>query len=1083
MTTFSLHPLWKSRTFARGLKRSLKVVLQMPFAHNPHRWSRRLSGLFRFGTAGTGAVLAVLLFGLPSLVGQPGPVPTTSFPFQSERFIRDGEFFRAFRVEFEENHAWTSSERLRRAEAAIYADLRNAALQELQELRDERINRTYAATAALRIGLITLKRGEYGRARLNFNDAVTTGENSPEEGLGHLAGEALFWIGASHLMESGRGGYTQAISSFKASLSSFPANPRADDALYFLGQLAEGREDYDAALYFYNDLLEQYPHSDYRVAAAIRRTQLLNILRRYDEAMNELELAETMWAWYKAEKAEASQRYHEKVDLELVLLRGEISIGRNDLPGAERAWLTLLYELEGGYRRVGMLGLAETYRVAGMTDSAVSLYSRIIEEGREDSPGMQAEYFLTIALLGSPGVPDESKREAHEALRAISGQQNHMMRDYAALTMADIAYREGDMAESLIFCNEVIERTPLPRLKARAEALAGGANLELERFDAAARSFARAAELAASMQDREMPEREYVMNLSGRMRGLALMWGERYNDAVVAFNAWLKEYTADSALIPTILWLKGETEFAAGRYDESVRTMEGIVEHWMESDRVEPALYTTGWAQLRMNNLRGAEGAFGRLVKAYPLSEFAVQSQIRRGDCFYLQKNFMTAADIYGSVETMNPTPEEAQYAAYQKAMSIWQGGDSMAARRDFSLFVANNGNSEWADDALFMSGLLDYRATDFEGAIKVMRTLLESYPGSRLHARAYYTIGDSYYRMMKFDEAVAAYSIVTERYPESTYMKDAETGIVYARAALQKVQDRSQLDAVQVNEIGGRPSYELELRRAQIFLDANRIEDAEREYRLFIEHNPQSANLPVGWLGLAECALLRHDTAAAIDTLATLVREFDQGHVVPAAALRLVDLYLTESDTVSAVETLSTVRKKFSESAAGTTALIREAELLLGSERRGEAKSILRSGIAALDSISGHQTRSGGRMLALLAGLESADGEVDSARSRWKLLARRTDSLAADALMNLAASYTGTGETDLAIASYTGLLKRISSDTNLRARAELGLAQVYEARGEFEKAVELYRGIVERHGDDPYAKEASRRLEEKKEL
>ncbi|MGE3802260.1 MAG: tetratricopeptide repeat protein [Candidatus Kapaibacterium sp.] len=1022
------------------------------------------------------------LLGLPLLVAQPNPVSTTPFPFTSERFIRNGEFFRAFQSDFEENHSWSSSERLMRSDAAIYADLRHAALQELAELREDRVNQNYAATASLRIGLITLKKEDYGRARLNFNDAVATGEETSDISLGYIAGEALFWIGASHLMESGRGGYAQAISSFKASISSFPANPRADDALYFLGQLAEARDDFEDALLFYGDLLEQYPHSDYRVAAAIRRTQLLNMLHRFDEAMNELEVAETMWSWYKAEKSETSQRYHQKVDLELVLLRGEISIGRNDLPGAERAWLTLLYELDGGYRRAGMLGLAETYRVAGLTDSAVSLYSRIIEEKRDDSPGMQAEYFLAIALIGSPNTSDQAKEEAQGVLQEIAEAEDHTMRDQALLTLGDLAYREGDFVQSVAFCREVIERSPSRRIKARAEALSGGANLQLHRFDASARAFAQAEEIAASISDRDMPEREYLMDLSGRMRGVALMWGERYDEAVAAFNVWLRDYS-DTALIPTVLWLRGETEFAAERYGEAVRTMEGIVEDWLESDRVEPALYTIGWSQLRMNNLPKAESAFARLVKAYPLSEFAAQSQIRRGDCFYLQKNFGTAADIYGTVETMNPTPEEAQYAAYQKAMAVWQAGDTISARRNFSIFVANNGGSEWGDDALFMSGLLDYRAGDFEGAIKIMRTLLDTYADSRLHARAYYTIGDSYYRMRKFDEAVAAYSIVTERFPESTYMKDAETGIVYARAALEKVNDRSQLDAVQVNEIGGRPSYELELRRAQIFLDANRIEDAEKEYQSFIANNPESGNLPVAWLGLADCALLRSDTAAAIDTLATLVRTFNEGHVVPAAALRLVDLHLSESDTVSAIETLANLRAKFSESAAASTALIKEAELLLTTGRRQDAKTVLREGVASLDSISGHQTRSGGRILSLIAELEIADGEVDSARSRWQLLAERTDSLAANALLDLADSYTTTKETAQAIEAYQSLLKRISSDSGLRAQAELGLARAYEASGDINKALELYRAIIERHGDDPYSKEAERRLQEIEDL
>ncbi len=434
---------------------------------------------------------------------------------------------------------------------------------------------------------------------------------------------------------------------------------------------------------------------------------------------------------------------------------------------------------------------------------------------------------------------------------------------------------------------------------------------------------------------------------------------------------------------------------------------------------------------------------------------------------------------MYAQVPTMTPTEEEASYAAYQKGMATWQAGDSIAARKDFALFVSNNIASPWADDALFMTGLLDYRAGNDEGAIAVMRRLLETYPDSRLHPRAYYTIGDAYYRMQKFDEALAAYSIVTERYPESTYMKDAETGIVFARAAQQKLLDQQQLGVVQVAEVEGRPSYEIELRRAQIFIDANRVEDAEQEYRLFIERYPESRNLPAGFLGLAECSLLRRDTATAIDTLSGLVERFREGNVVPMAALRLTDLYLVAGDTTEAIETLARLRITLPESAAVTTALIRESELLIGTGQAGAARELLRAGAAGLDSVSGHLTRSGARILTMLARLESADGERDSARLRWTRLAAREDSVAVQALLNIGESYLEEGNSEGAMGGYNELLERFAADETARAQGELGLARCYELTEDFEKAALLYEEIIARHKDDRFGKEASRRLGE----
>lgn len=1008
---------------------------------------------------------------------QPNRASLTDTLRERERFFRSGEYFRALGSEPDGVHSWSASERLLRSEAAIYTSLRHAAQKELETIVAQRVNSQYDVTAALRMGQIALKDNDYGRARLYLNDAVLVNDDG-ESVLPSVAGEALFWIGISHLMESGRGGYEQATNALEESLRNYASNPRADDALYFLGQLAEARTEYDVALSRYLDLFDRYPESEYRVASGVRRTQLLVVLHQYGDALKQLEECETLWAWHKAEHTETSQRYCEQADFELVLMRGAISIGRKDLPGAERAYLTLLYTLDGAYRRDGMLGLAETYRTAGQVDSALAIYGRIIGERVDDPPGMAAEYFRAALQLARSKEHDEEGVAARGVLLMIAGDDEHLMSDQARLTLGDHAYRNGDYPNAARLSRTAAEKASNREVRSRAEALLGASLMELEEYREAAASFARAEAGAAEVPEIEMPERERVIELSARLRGVALLWGGVYNDAVSAFGTYLKG-SPDSAHIPTIMWLMGEASYAAEDYSASIRTMEELIEKYPASDRVEPALYTTGWAQLQGRDYVAAQAAFARLVKAYPLSPFAAQSQIRRGDCLYLRKEFTKAADMYAQVSGMKPTEEEAAYAIYQKGMATWQAGDSITARKDFALFVANNQTSPWADDALFMTGLLDYRAGNDEGAIVVMRRLLDTYPESRLHPRAYYTIGDAYYRMQKFDEALAAYSIVTERYPESTYMKDAETGIVFARAAQQKLLDQQQLGVVPVAEVDGRPSYEIELRRAQIFLDANRVEDAEQEYKLFIERNPESKNLPAGFLGLAECALLRRDTASAIDTLSGLMERFREGNVVPMAALRLTDLYLSARDTAEAIETLVQLRTTMPESAAVTTALIRESELLIGTGRNGAAKDLLRQGAAGLDSVSGHLTRSGARILGTLARLEYADGERDSARARWGRLAGRDDSIAVQAMLSIGDSYLVQEHSDSAIASYTQLLDRFPNDENVRVQGEMGLARGYELIEEFEKAALLYEGIIERHRDDQFGKEASRRLGE----
>ncbi len=1028
------------------------------------------------------AFQTILLVGIPlhaqpERTGKALPLPESS-PFDVEEAALQGAYDRAWSSPSFTQGAWRSYERLIRAESALYAGLEHEAHAELALLAEDGGNSEFRAQAGLHKGLIELKRGDHAAARLSLNNAIE--EYTEGEANGHVVSEALFWIGVSHLIESGRGSYERVAELFDECANEYPGEARADDALYYSGQIAEAREEYDRALDLYLQLLMLYPQSDYRMAASVRKIQLMNLLRRYEDAHLALEEVETLWSWHKREKTEGTQRFSDEVDLELVLLRGEICIGRADHPGAERAYLTLLYTLDGGYRRAGSLGLAETYRVAGMIDSALVYYDAILAEGREDESAEKATFFRGLALTNS-GRSSEERLEGRTILSEIAEENTHTMRDHALLALADLAWEEESFDNVYSLASQVIASSESSRLRARAEVIAGTALIALGRPAEATGYFERGRIEMERTPEREMPEGAALEATSLRLEGIARLGSDDPDGAVMLLDRYMAT-TTDSSDFAEVLWLQARAETAAGRNEESVGRLERLVADYPASKEVEEALYTIGWSRLQKGELKQAESAFARLVKAYPLSRFAAESQIRRGDCFYLNKQFAQAAEIYAEVDRFEADKEELEYAGYQGSMAAWLAGDSSVARENFRLFVEKNPVSEYADDALFMVGLVDFRGGAYEGAITVMRRLLDRYEESRLQARAYYTIADAYYRIGRFDEALAAYSIVTERYPESSYIADAETGIVYARAARQKYSDQAQLGAVQVvgEELGGRPGYEMELRRAEIFLEANRIDDAESEYLLFIEQNPASPNLPAAGLGLAEVDLARRDTAKAIESIRTMLATFEGGNVLPMATLRMSELQTASGDTLGAIKTLGEIRARFPESAALAVSLLREADLLIARGDEQEAHEVLRYGADRLDTVTGFRTRSGGEILSRTASLDLRAGDIESARSRWKILARREDRLGAEGVLKLGASLQNEGKIEEAILLYEEVHPRHRENPTLRARIELALGGALELSGRTEEAKTLYREIEARQKkEDQYGREAAQRLQE----
>ena len=80
----------------------------------------------------------------------------------------------------------------------------------------------------------------------------------------------------------------------------------------------------------------------------------------------------------------------------------------------------------------------------------------------------------------------------------------------------------------------------------------------------------------------------------------------------------------------------------------------------------------------------------------------------------------------------------------------------------------ANQSQGAVSEQQLFQSAKAQYSQGKFEQALRGFQDLLDQYPGSSLADDAQYMIGESYYNMKEYVDAVAEYDKVIKRYPDS---------------------------------------------------------------------------------------------------------------------------------------------------------------------------------------------------------------------------------------------------------------------------------------------------------------------------
>jgi len=129
----------------------------------------------------------------------------------------------------------------------------------------------------------------------------------------------------------------------------------------------------------------------------------------------------------------------------------------------------------------------------------------------------------------------------------------------------------------------------------------------------------------------------------------------------------------------------------------------------------------------------------------------------------------------------------------YNQGLANLQAGQLTEAGRKFDAVDKQHPYSEFARKSMVMSAFTNYRQGQYTEAINTASRYLSLYPNDEDAAYAQYIVGLSYYRQIPevtrdqrtSARAIAAFTEVIERYPDSEYVEDSQAKLRYARDQL----------------------------------------------------------------------------------------------------------------------------------------------------------------------------------------------------------------------------------------------------------------------------------------------------------
>ncbi len=211
-------------------------------------------------------------------------------------------------------------------------------------------------------------------------------------------------------------------------------------------------------------------------------------------------------------------------------------------------------------------------------------------------------------------------------------------------------------------------------------------------------------------------------------------------------------------------------------YDTAISLYQELLNSTDDPGQRAEAYYLLSKAYAMDGNLEQAQTSLDALVSQYPNSEWALESQFRRGEMLFSDGDYEYAEQAYADVIKRGTDNEFYNQALYKRGWSHYKLGDYELAQGSFFTLLDNlNGRSELADDTSMENKLF----TDTQRVVSLAFSNLDgpdsvrnwfARNGNRDYEPAIYrSLGQVYLGQERFRDAAEAFDMFVQVYPDST--------------------------------------------------------------------------------------------------------------------------------------------------------------------------------------------------------------------------------------------------------------------------------------------------------------------------
>ena len=241
-----------------------------------------------------------------------------------------------------------------------------------------------------------------------------------------------------------------------------------------------------------------------------------------------------------------------------------------------------------------------------------------------------------------------------------------------------------------------------------------------------------------------------------------------YSDALSMFKKSIAE-PRDARFTARATFWRAETEYVLDNFNDALISFKQFtaIPESKSTPENKNLNYDIAYCYFKQKEYDQAAGSFQAYIEGSKDDKVRLNdAYLRLGDCRFVSAKYGAAMEAYNKVIDLKGV--DADYAAYQKAISYGFMGKNDKKIEDLSKFISQFPKSQYRDDAMFELGNTYVAEKKNDLAIKAYDQLISEFKKGSYASKAMLRQGLVYYNAQNDAQALAKFKKIAAEYPKS---------------------------------------------------------------------------------------------------------------------------------------------------------------------------------------------------------------------------------------------------------------------------------------------------------------------------